>query len=48
KDTKNDAHEPDQLMVVHRGAGKKAAGTDTAEVETRIAAEQLTAEPDNL
>lgn len=49
KDTKNIGEEPapDQLLVVHRGAGTKAAGADTAEVEARIAAEQLTAEPDN-
>ncbi|MFJ7248747.1 hypothetical protein ACIQWA_29545 [Kitasatospora sp. NPDC098652] len=36
--------EVDQLLCVHRGAGKKAAGTDTAEVEARIAAERLSAD----
>jgi hypothetical protein len=30
----------DQLLCVHRGWGRKAAGVDTAEVEARIAAEQ--------
>ncbi|MFJ6774430.1 hypothetical protein ACIQOV_26340 [Kitasatospora sp. NPDC091257] len=33
--------EADQLLCVHRGAGKKAAGTDTAEVEARLTAERL-------
>ncbi|MEU9198139.1 hypothetical protein [Streptomyces hundungensis] len=33
----------DQLMVVHRGYGARAAGTDAAEVEARIAAEEGTA-----
>jgi hypothetical protein len=29
-----------QLLVVHRGYGNRAAGTDTAEDEARLAAEQ--------
>ncbi|MFI9809459.1 hypothetical protein ACIHEJ_34800 [Streptomyces sp. NPDC052301] len=29
-----------QLMVIHRGYGKRAAGTDSAEVQARIAAEE--------
>jgi hypothetical protein len=33
----------DQIMVVHRGYGNRSAGTDTAEVEARIAAEEATA-----
>lgn len=33
----------DQLMVVHRGYGNRAAGTDAAEVEAQIAAEEATA-----
>ncbi|MET9694712.1 hypothetical protein ABZY81_41015 [Streptomyces sp. NPDC006514] len=38
---KNGTH--DQIMVVHRGRGNRAAGTDTAEVEARLAAEQAAA-----
>ncbi|MGX1849468.1 hypothetical protein OIU91_07515 [Streptomyces sp. NBC_01456] len=30
----------DQLMVVHRGYGKRAAGTDSDETHARIAAEE--------
>ncbi|MGW7250388.1 hypothetical protein [Streptomyces decoyicus] len=30
----------DQLLVVHRGWGKRAAGSDSAEVEAFLAAEQ--------
>lgn len=30
----------DQLMVIHRGYGKRAAGTDSAEVQAQIAAEE--------
>ncbi|MFF1498172.1 hypothetical protein [Streptomyces sp. NPDC058304] len=33
----------DQLMVVHRGYGNRAAGTDSAEIEAQIAAEEHTA-----
>ncbi|MES4889918.1 hypothetical protein [Streptomyces sp. NPDC096012] len=29
-----------RLMVIHRGYGKRAAGTDSAEVQARIAAEE--------
>ncbi|MFE7842547.1 hypothetical protein ACFU53_42745 [Streptomyces sp. NPDC057474] len=32
----------DQLMVIHRGYGNRAAGTDSAEVQARIAAEEGT------
>ncbi|MFJ1550595.1 hypothetical protein [Streptomyces sp. NPDC088246] len=32
-----------QLLVVHRGYGARAAGTDAAEAEARIAAEESTA-----
>ncbi|MEU3862489.1 hypothetical protein AB0F03_35025 [Streptomyces sp. NPDC028722] len=35
-----------QLLVVHRGYGNRAAGTDAAEVEARIAEEERTAAPD--
>ncbi|MFJ8650687.1 hypothetical protein ACIRNI_31850 [Streptomyces sp. NPDC093546] len=35
--------ETDQLLVVHRGYGHRAAGTDAAEMEARIAAEELAA-----
>ncbi|MFF7082126.1 hypothetical protein [Streptomyces lavendulae] len=38
---KNGTH--DQIMVVYRGWGKKAAGSDAAEVEARLAAEQAAA-----
>ncbi|MFE3907779.1 hypothetical protein ACFXPY_48210 [Streptomyces sp. NPDC059153] len=32
-----------QLLVVHRGYGARAAGTDAAKAEARIAAEESTA-----
>ncbi|MEU3776588.1 hypothetical protein AB0F11_25985 [Streptomyces sp. NPDC032472] len=35
--------ETDQFLVVHRGYGPRAAGSDAAEMKARIAAEELTA-----